>query len=122
MIDQTRVAPDPRQHLLITLHLPPGRHLFQHDATAGRYLSNASERLDGDFLIRLRGQPVRVDLRRDVRVCAADGYAAARDGRQQRDTVSDEVVGREGVGGRHNDVDGDVFDFGPVGGEFGELG
>ena len=92
MINQICVATNPLQHILITLHLLAGRHLLQHHPAPRRDLPNTSKSLDRNLLIGLLSQPIRINLRRDVRVRAADRDAPARDGRQQRNAVGNEVV------------------------------
>lgn len=87
----------------------------------GGNLPDAAQCLHGNLLVRDLEEPVRVDERHDARVRACDGHVATREGRQERDAKADEAVRRGGAGGGRDNVDGDVFDVGPVGGEFCQL-
>ena len=86
----------------------------------GKDLAGAFEPRHGDLGVGLAGDPRGVDERRDGRVGRGDGDVAAGKGGLEADGHGCEVGPVQGRPA--GDARGDqVFDFGPVGGECGEV-
>ena len=77
MIDQASIILNPSQHIRITLYLGSGRNLLQHNVTVTSNLSDASESLHSDLLVRFLKQPIRVDERLDASIRAYNGDITA---------------------------------------------
>lgn len=122
MVGQRGVLADPAADVGVGLDGGAGGVLGDDDAAQAGHVARATERLHGEVKVGGGEEPVGADEGPDTRVGAGDGDVAAGLGRQHDGANGHVVVGWERGGGEGSQCEGDVFDFGEVGGEGGECG
>ena len=111
---------DIRRNFFVALHLLSRRHFRNHNPAILSDFPRPFETLNGDFQICWGCQVIGIDEWSIHRISRNDGYVAAGQGRDEGDAESGVLArGRDGAGEVAGE--GDVFDFGPVGGKGGEV-